>query len=138
MVGILYRHVLLHNVFMVGLSEFMVSQLYFIVFSSNVHLHNHFFWLQVSLTSTTLSRTFGGFTHQGRDTEIAPKIWKIFQTSKRDHWKALEEQFLMVPLVLKLSEPIDIPSFGEGGLKFSKVFSNQSYQRYLRKFQKVI
>jgi hypothetical protein len=44
------------------------------------------------------------FCHQGQDREIAQKI-KIVETyaDMTIHWKALEEHFLMVPLVLQFN-----------------------------------
>jgi hypothetical protein len=43
-------------------------------------------------------RTDGDFCHQGRDTEIAPNIFKSAHTDMTIHWKALEDHFLLLPL----------------------------------------
>jgi hypothetical protein len=45
-------------------------------------------------------QTDGDFCHQGRDTEIAQKNLRLLKpTDMTIHWKALEEHFLMVPLL---------------------------------------
>jgi hypothetical protein len=51
--------------------------------------------------AVTLLRTDDGeFCHQGRDTEIAQKISKWSKPIDMTiHWKALEEHFLITPVV---------------------------------------
>jgi hypothetical protein len=52
-------------------------------------------------TSTSLG-TDGDFCHQGQDTEIAKQTSRLLKpTDMTIHWKALEEHFLMVPLVFR-------------------------------------
>jgi hypothetical protein len=49
----------------------------------------------------------GDFCHQGRDTEIARKKLRLSEptdmTIQSAIWKALEEHFMMVPLVFQFS-----------------------------------
>jgi hypothetical protein len=44
------------------------------------------------------------FAHQGRHTKIAQNVLRLSKpTDTTIHWKALEEHFLMVPLVFRFN-----------------------------------
>jgi hypothetical protein len=75
----------------------------------------------MSVLSFNSLRTDGDFCRQRRDTEIEKKFRLLKHTDMTIHWKALEEHFLMVPLVFWFTH-----FRGGGGNRIFRIKKNTS------------
>jgi hypothetical protein len=80
----------------------------------------------------TLLRTDGDFCLQGQDTKIPPKrkLRLSEHTDMTIHWNALEEHFLLVPIVF-----FESTSF-LGGNAFSEFFSKNLSPKEIKGYEK--